>query len=290
MKSLRKTYDSPMQNSENENMMMSKDDNIEKEKLQNEEIINKTLNDPSTKRYIDILTNNKMTYAGEDKYGNNRGFCLICKEKCTSYTQSGIDNLCCGNCGCGASAHKLIPVEEFDIESFMFNLNNDFIPKLNSNIKESDLNFNSFVVVFKILDVNSNVSQFSWLFQLFREADINVLNMEVKKIKDNVSVINNKIFLNRYDLDKDVSETQFLKIKDSTFGSLQRIEDKLKLMTYNEKEDENKISNIENFYETVQKLRGVSLIKKFIEVNMKNVIHADLLVGKKYMMNLKILF
>ena len=229
-----------------------------------------------------------MTYAGEDKYGNNRGFCLICKEKCTSYTQSGIDNLCCGNCGCGASAHKLIPVEEFDIESFMFNLNNDFIPKLNSNIKESDLNFNSFVVVFKILDVNSHVSQFSWLFQLFREADINVLNMEVKKIKDNVSVINNKIFLNRYDLDKDVSETQFLKIKDSTFGSLQRIEDKLKLMTYNEKEDENKISNVENFYETVQKLRGVSLIKKFIEVNMKNVI--QYLVEKKYMMNLKILF
>ena len=281
MKSLRKTYDSPMQNSENENMIISKEENIEKENLQNEEIINKTLNDPSTKRYINILTNDKMTYTGEDKYGNNRGFCLICKEKCTSYTQSGIDNLCCGNCGCGASAHKLIPVEEFDIESFMFNLNNDFIPKLNSNIKESDLNFNSFVVVFKILDVNSNISQFSWLFQLFREADINVLNMEVKKIKDNVSVINNKIFLNRYDLDKDVSETQFLKIKDSTFGSLQRIEDKLKLMTYNEKEDENKISNVENFYETVQKLRGVSLIKKFIEVNMKNVIHADLLVGKK---------
>ena len=235
MKSLEKIYDSPMQNSENENKTISKDENIEKEKLQNEEIINKTLNDPSTKRYIDILTNNKMTYAGEDKYGNNRGFCLICKEKCTSYTQSGIDNLCCGNCGCGASAHKLIPVEEFDIESFMFNLNNDFIPKLNSNIKESDLNFNSFVVVFKILDVNSHISQFSWLFQLFREADINVLNMEVKKIKDNVSVINNKIFLNRYDLDKDVSETQFLKIKDSTFGSLQRIEDKLKLMTYNER-------------------------------------------------------
>ena len=59
--------------------------------------------------------------------------------------------------------------------------------------------------------------------------------MEVKKIKDNVSVINNKIFLNRYDLDKNVSETHFFKINDSTFGSLQRIENKLKLMTYNER-------------------------------------------------------
>ena len=71
MKSLEKIYDSPMQNYENENKTISKDENIEKEKLQNEEIINKTLNDPSTKRYIDILTNNKMTYAVEDKYGNN---------------------------------------------------------------------------------------------------------------------------------------------------------------------------------------------------------------------------
>ena len=148
-----------MQNSENENMIIPKEENIEKEKLQNEEIINK-LNDPLTKRYIDILTNDKMTHTREDKYGNNREFCLICKEKYTSYTQSEIDNLCCGNCGCGASAHKLIPIEEFEIESFMFKLNNDFIPKLNSNIKESELNFNSFVVVFKILDVNSNISQF----------------------------------------------------------------------------------------------------------------------------------
>ena len=247
----------------------------------NEDIIDKTLNDPRIKKNLEILTNNNITLASEDKYGNNRGFCLICKEACTSYTQSGIDDLRCGKCGCGASVHKLIKIEEFDLQSFMNNLNNDFIPKLNTNIKESDLNFNSFVVIFKLLDPNANINQFSWLFQLFREANINILNMQVKKIRDNISVVNDKIYLNKYDLVKDASETQFIKIKDTTFNSLSKLEQKLKLMTFNEKSEKKTINNPENFYYTIQKLRGSALYDKFIQANMKSVISSEIPIYRK---------
>ena len=260
---------------------------IEEEELsdfikdKNEEIINKTLNDPRTKKNIEILTNNNITLASEDKYGNYRGFCTICKEQCTSYTQSGIDDLRCGKCGCGASAHKLIKIEDFDLQAFMNNLNNDFIPKLNTNIKESTLNFNSFVVIFKLLDPNANINQFSWLFQLLREANINILNIQVKKIKDNISVINDRIYLNKYDLDKDTLETQFIRIKDTTFNSLSKLEKKLKLMTFNEKKDNKNINNPENFFYTIQKLRGSALYDKFIEANMKSVISSEIPINRK---------
>ena len=269
------------ENSQEDEKETEKDEMSDIIKKQNEDIIDKTLNDPRIKKNLEILTNNKITLASEDKFGNNRGFCIICKEACTSYTQSGVDDLSCGKCGCGASAHKLIKIEEFDLESFMNNLNNDFIPKLNTNIKESGLNFNSFVVIFKLLDPNANINQFSWLFQLFREANINILNMQVKKIRDNISVVNDKIYLNKYDLVKDASETQFIKIKDTTFNSLSKLEQKLKLMTFNEKQENQNIKNPENFYYTIQKLRGSALYDKFIQANMKSVISSNIPIQRK---------
>ena len=57
---------------------------------------------------------NSSFLCGEDKYGNIRGYCLICKEKCPSYSQTGIDDLRCSRCQCGASSHKLFTIADYN--------------------------------------------------------------------------------------------------------------------------------------------------------------------------------
>ena len=61
---------------------------------------------------------------GEDRYGNYRGFCEICKEKCPSYSQSGEDDLRCSRCHCGASAHKIFSIEDIDMKGFLSSMTN----------------------------------------------------------------------------------------------------------------------------------------------------------------------
>ena len=226
-------------NNDNNNIENNKydNDNVEfplekKENLELDQIIAKTFQEKNAQKLYDILNDDSTTLTGEDKFGNNRGYCKICKEICPSYTQSGIDDLRCGNCKCGASAHILIPIEEFDLKVLESNINNDFIPRLNQSITEKDLNFNSFIVIFKILDKNDNPNQYSWLYQLFRESGLSILNVQIKQINENVTFEGGNVQLNYFDINREIMEKSKIIKKDTTFSTMNKLKNKLKYLTY----------------------------------------------------------
>ena len=183
---------------------------------------------------------------GEDKYGNSRGFCQICKDKCPSYSQSGEDDLRCSRCHCGASAHHVFSFKDLDLKGFLSNVTNEILPKLNQNITQNGINFNSFVVMFKLLNPNSNKNQFSWLYQLFREAGFTILKVEIKQLRKNdlntsnfnqlKSHINNFYEEGSVNSDNasqaDANKTYLDNKMDTTFLRLSKFEKKIKTMTY----------------------------------------------------------
>ena len=224
-------------NKNNKENNKNDNDNVEfplekKENLELDQIITKTFQEKNAQKLYDILNDDSTTLTGEDKFGNNRGYCKICKEVCPSYTQSGIDDLRCGNCRCGASAHTLIPIEEFDLKVFESNINNDFIPRLNQSITEKDINFNSFIVIFKIKDKNDNPNQYSWLYQLFRESGISILNVQIKQIDENVTFEGGNVQLNYFDLNRELMEKSKIIKKDTTFSTMNKLKNKIKYLTY----------------------------------------------------------
>ena len=183
---------------------------------------------------------------GEDRYGNYRGFCEICKEKCPSYSQSGEDDLRCSRCHCGASAHKIFSIEDIDMKGFLSSMTNEILPQLNINLTQDGINFNSFVVMFKLLNKNANKNQFSWLFQLLREAGFTILKVEIKQLRKNDINSSNFVQLqsnisNFYDSANN-NQTQYNDNlykttcvegkRDMTFLTMSKLEKKMKSLAY----------------------------------------------------------
>ena len=192
---------------------------------------------------------NSSFLCGEDKYGNIRGYCLICKEKCPSYSQTGIDDLRCSRCQCGASSHKLFTIADYDLKGFLSLTTSEILPRLNMSITEDSINFNGLVVMYKLLDPNANRNQFAWLYQLLREAGFTILKLEIKQLrknetntsmfdqmKPNISnyynnSVNSSNSNNNNNGDNMLYKGDINYKKDVTFVKLSKMEEKLKMMS-----------------------------------------------------------
>ena len=188
---------------------------------------------------------NSSFLCGEDKYGNIRGFCLICKDKCPSYSQTGIDDLRCSRCQCGASSHKLFTIADYDLKGFLSLTTSEILPRLNMSITEDSINFNGLVVMYKLLDPNANRNQFAWLYQLLREAGFTILKLEIKQLRKNETSsstfdqmktnISNYYHSNINDTSNNGESTlgkgEVSYKKDVTFVKLSKMEKKLKMMS-----------------------------------------------------------
>jgi len=108
---------------------------------------------------LNILNSDLNNLKGnEDQYGIKRGICKLCHIDCKGYQPDVIVNYIssekypglCLNCGCGASNH--IPAEE-KLSFFPQEILNLAV---NSVLIESNINFNSILVLFEIDDDNNN--------------------------------------------------------------------------------------------------------------------------------------